>query len=260
MNKNFFSSKLGTRVVWVVLLLAAWEATAASGVFPAALFPSLAVIARALAGAVASGEIVEQTAYSLVLILQGLLMGFAGAVIISSFAMANKIVSGFVETLTAIAHPLPGIALLPLIIIWFGTGTLAIVAIIIHSALWPMLLNMTAGFRSIPPIYREAGLNLGFNPYRITRDIMIPAALPYFLSGMRISWARAWRALISAEMIFGAVGAKGGLGWYIFKQRVFMDTPGMFAGLAVIVLIGIVVEDLGFAVLEDRTVKKWGMV
>ncbi|MGE4271918.1 MAG: ABC transporter permease [Desulfitobacterium sp.] len=257
--KNESYRKLKTRLFWMIAILAVWELTAQSGVFPTAVFPSLLIIARALGHSVVSGEIIIQTGFSLALILQGLLISLLAAIVISSLAISNKMVDGLVDTLVAIAHPLPGIALLPLIIIWFGTGTVSILVIIVHSVIWPLILNMMTGFRSIPTIYKEVGLNLGLNRFRIIKDIFIPASLPYVLSGLRIGWARAWRALISAEMIFGAVGAKGGLGWYIFKQRVFMDTPGLFAGLFVIVLIGIIVEDFFFAVIEERTIKKWGM-
>lgn len=243
-----------------MVFLAVWELTAQLGPFPKAIFPSVLVILKTLGNSIASGEILLQTGFSLALILQGLLAGLLAAIIISSLAVGSKAVHGLVDTLTAIAHPLPGIALLPLIIIWFGTGTASIVVIIVHSVLWPMILNIMTGFKAIPTIYKEAGLNLGLSRFRIIKDIMIPASLPYVLSGLRIGWARAWRALISAEMIFGAVGLNGGLGWYIFRQRVFMDTPGIFAGLFVIVLIGIVVEDFFFAAIEERTIKKWGMI
>lgn len=260
MKSNNLSDKLKTRLLWVTVMLVIWEVTAQSGVFPEAIFPSLFVIVRTLVNSIASGEILLQTSFSLALILQGLLIGLLTAIVISGLAVSNKGVHGLVDTLTAIAHPLPGIALLPLIIIWFGTGTASIVVIIVHSVIWPMILNIMTGFRAISPIYKEVGVNLGLNHFRIIKDIMIPASLPYVLSGLRIGWARAWRALISAEMIFGAVGLNGGLGWYIFKQRVFMDTPGIFAGLFVIVLIGIIVEDFFFSAIEERTVSKWGMI
>ena len=181
------------------------------------------------------------------------------AVILSSLSILFKSFRGLVDTLVSIAHPLPGIALLPLIILWFGAGEISIIFIIVHSVVWPLVLNLLSGFKAIPKIYKQVGNNYGLNSFKIIRYIMIPASLPYFLTGMRISWARAWRALISAEMIFGAAGGKGGLGWFIFKNRVFMDTNGIFAGLIVIVVIGMLVEDLIFNKLEKVTIKKWGM-
>jgi len=247
------------RVIWVFILLMLWEITAQTRVFSPLIFPSLFTIFKALYTSIINGEIISQTGYSLMLIFEGLAIGFIIAIVLSSISMVSKVFGSLVETITAIASPLPGVALLPLIILWVGTGRTSIVLVIIHSVLWPMILNMMTGFKSLPKIYKELGQNFGLTTFSIIRSIMIPASLPYLLTGFKIGWARAWRALISAEMIFGAAGGKGGLGWFIFKNRVFMDTPGMFAGLIVIIVIGILVEDFIFSKFENITVKKWGM-
>ena len=89
--------------------------------------------------------------------------------------------------------------------------------------------------------------------------IMVPAAFPYLLTGFKIGWSRAWRAIIAAEMVFGTAGVSGGLGWYIYKERYLMDISGVFAALVVIGIIGILVEDLLFGFIERKTVKRWGM-
>ena len=118
---------------------------------------------------------------------------------------------------------------------------------------------MTAGFKAIPEIYKKIGRNYEFSTMDILFRILLPASLSYIIAGIKIGWARAWRASISAEMIFGATGGIGGIGWYIFNKRVFMDTAGLFAGLIVIILIGIVIENFVFGRLEKATIKKWGM-
>lgn len=259
MRNKILENKYMLRGIWVFILLILWEITSQSGVFSPLIFPSLFVIFKALYTSIVNGEIISQTGYSLMLIFEGLVIGLFIAIMLSSISMVYKVFGSLVETLTAIANPLPGVALLPLIILWVGTGSTSIVFVIIHSVLWPMILNMMTGFKSMPKIYKELGQNFGLTTFGIIRNIMIPASLPYLLTGFKIGWARAWRALISAEMIFGAAGGKGGLGWYIFKNRVFMDTPGMFAGLIVIIVIGILVEDFIFSIIENITVKKWGM-
>lgn len=251
-------NKLLKRSMWIIVLLTVWELVASSGFVSHLIFPSVVDIAKSMYQSFANGEIVRETAYSLVLIARGLFIGIAGAVLLAALSITSKTFGEFMETLTAIAHPLPGIALLPIIIIWVGTGTEAITFIIVHSVIWPMMLNIMTGFKSIPPIYREVGQNLGFSHFQVIANILVPASLPYLISGLKIGWARAWRALISAEMIFGAVGGKGGLGWFVFKKRVFMDTPGIFAGLIIIVIIGIIVDDFVFNKIENATVKKWG--
>jgi NitT/TauT family transport system permease protein len=88
---------------------------------------------------------------------------------------------------------------------------------------------------------------------------MIPNAFPYILSGLKIAWARSWRALVSAEMVFGASGVVGGLGWFIYKTRYFMDIEAVFAGLISVIIIGMLVDEFLLKTLENKTVKKWGM-
>jgi len=89
--------------------------------------------------------------------------------------------------------------------------------------------------------------------------ILIPAALATVLSGMKIGWAFAWRTLIGAELIFGATSRGGGLGWHIFENAEQLKTPQVFAGLLMIILIGVIVEYVIFRTIETRTVRRWGM-
>ncbi len=247
------------KLFWSFLIILFWQVISMSGTFSSLILPSPYMVIKAFLESIMRGELLNETMYSLIIILEGLFIGTFFAFLLALASIRYKIMEDFVETLIAIAHPLPGIALLPLIILWFGTGRTSVVFVIIHSALWPILLNTTTGFRTIPRIFTDVGHNLGVRGIHLISTIYIPASMPFIISGLRIGWARAWRALISAEMIFGAVGGKGGLGWYIFKQRVFMDTAGMFAALIIIVIIGMLVEDLLFERLEANTIEKWGM-
>jgi NitT/TauT family transport system permease protein len=259
MKPNRWENRLLRRLAWIAALGIAWQLTAAFGKVNPALLPPPRAVWQALAASWDSGEMIRAIVLSLWLIGKGLLIGTAAALLLAALGMTHRLAYSLVDTMTALAHPLPGIAMLPVIILWLGTGSDAVIFIIVHSVVWPLVLNLLTGFRSIPRIYREIGQNLGLDSARSTAFILIPASFPYLLAGLKIGWARAWRALISAEMIFGAVGGEGGLGWFIFKRRVFMDTAGIFAGMLIIVLIGILVEDLLFESLEQNTVKRWGM-
>ena len=90
-------------------------------------------------------------------------------------------------------------------------------------------------------------------------QILVPAALPAIGSGLKIGWAFAWRTLIAAELVFGATSGKGGLGWYIFQNRNELYTDKVFAGLLLVILIGLLVENGVFRTLERLTVQRWGM-
>ena len=149
------------------------------------------------------------------------------------------------ETLTAMFNPLPAIALLPLALLWFGLGRGSLVFVLIHSVLWPLALNTYAGFQGVPETLRMAGRNYGLTGLRYVLQILVPAALPSILSGLKIGWAFAWRTLIAAELVFGASSGKGGLGWYIFQNRNELYTDRVFAGLAMVVLIGLAGREPG---------------
>jgi NitT/TauT family transport system permease protein len=94
---------------------------------------------------------------------------------------------------------------------------------------------------------------------RYVAYVLIPAAFPAILAGLKIGWAFAWRTLIAAELVFGVSSRSGGLGWYIFEARSELETSRVFAGLLTVVLIGLFVESVIFRAIEYRTVQRWGM-
>ena len=123
---------------------------------------------------------------------------------------------------------------------------------------WPMSRSIIDGFNAVPKLYLEVGENIGLSPVRLVFGVFLPAALSRIFSGIKMGWARAWRGLISAEMLFGSGGSKG-IGYYITDRRTNMDIAGVFATILVIILIGLVVEYGVFRTIENHTFKKWGM-
>jgi NitT/TauT family transport system permease protein len=154
---------------------------------------------------------------------------------------------------------LPAIALLPLALIWFGLGDVSIMFVLVHSELWAVALNTHSGFRSVSSTLRMVGRNYGLKGPRFIAKILIPAAFPSILTGLKIGWAFAWRTLIAAELVFGVSSGQGGLGWYIYENKNMLDIPAVFAGLFTVILIGLFVENLIFRNIEVATVRKWGM-
>lgn len=246
-------------IVWFIILLAAWEAAARSGIVSPLILPSVEETLHAFADDLVAGELAAGTAVSLLFVLTGISAGIISALLLSSLSFQFRLIRSLGNLLTAIFHPLPGIALMPLFILFFGIGRLTVLMVILHSVLWPLFINISAGFNSVPELYRRIGYNYGFSRAEFFFRIMVPAAFPHIFAGMRTAWARAWRAAISAEMLFGITGSGGGLGWYIFSRRVFMDTQGMYAGVIMLALIGILVESVLFRQIELKTLVKWGM-
>src|SRR6478609_6694117 len=192
-----------------------------------------------------------------------LLMGYVAGVLLAGaltvLAINTRIGSDFLETLTAMFSPLPAIALLPLALIWFGLGNGSLVFILIHSVLWAVALNTHSGFLGVSQTLRMVGRNYGLKGLPYVFRILVPAAFPSILTGLKIGWAFAWRTLIAAELVFGVSSGQGGLGWFIYENKNQLEIPNVFAGLFSVIVIGLVVENVVFRALETRTVRRWGL-
>jgi NitT/TauT family transport system permease protein len=246
------------RKAGILLVLAAiWEA-AARWYDNDLLLPTALQTGRALVDGLASGELFGYVGVSFAVLTQGYLMGIAGAFLLTWLAVSNRLGRELIETLTSMFNPLPAIALLPLALLWFGLGKGSLIMVLMHSVLWPLTLNACAGFRAVPETLRMAGRNYGLGGLRLVLQILIPAALPAILSGLKIGWAFAWRTLIAAELVFGTTSGQGGLGWFIFQSRNELFTDKVFAGLAAVIVIGLAVEHFVFQTLERVTVRRWG--
>jgi NitT/TauT family transport system permease protein len=223
------------------------------------LFPTFGQTLEAFLSGIGSGVLLERAAVSLQTLLIGYGMGIALATLLTTLAIGSKIGTDFLETLTSMFNPLPAIALLPLALIWFGLGAGSIIFVLVHSVLWAVALNTHSGFRAVSTTMRMVGQNYGLQRFSLVRLILIPAAFPSILTGLKVGWAFAWRTLIAAELVFGVSSGTGGLGWYIFENRNQMETSNVFAGLFFVILIGLFVENVIFAAIEKRTVRRWGM-
>ena len=223
------------------------------------LLPTFLATVQALFEGLASGELIQRARLSLIVLAQGYAAGLALAFLLTTLAISTQVGRDLLSTLTAMFNPLPAIALLPLALLWFGLGSGSLIFVLIHSVLWPVALNTFAGFQGVPETLRMAGRNYGLTGLRYVFGILVPAALPAILSGLKIGWAFAWRTLIAAELVFGASSGRGGLGWYIFQNRNELYTDKVFAGLLLVILIGLVVENLVFAAIEKATIRRWGM-
>jgi len=246
------------QVVVLVLIAAAWE-LAARWAGNDLLLPGFLQAAQAWWSDLRNGELLARTGVSLSLLLQGYALGTALALTLSALAVATRPGRDVLVTLTSLFNPLPAIALLPLALLWFGLGQGSLVFVLVHAVLWPLALSTLSGFQGVPETLRMAGRNYGLRGLRYVLLILVPAALPAILSGLRIGWAFAWRTLIAAELFFGASSGRGGLGWYIFQSRNELLTDRVFAGLATVVLIGWLVERCVFDTVERLTVRRWGM-
>jgi len=223
------------------------------------LFPTFSQTISAFFEGLVSGVLPARAWGSIKVLLAGYALGVVLAAVLTALAIASRIGTDFLETMTSMFNPLPAIALLPLALIWFGLGNGSLVFVLVHSVTWAIALNTHSGFLSVSRTLKMVGRNYGLKGPRFIWNILVPAAFPSILTGLKIGWAFAWRTLIAAELVFGVSSGSGGLGWFIFENKNMLNIPNVFAGLLTVILIGLVVENLIFQTIERRTIHRWGM-
>lgn len=245
------------RTLIALILIAVWEITARL-VANDLLVPTFGATFAAFVQGIVSGELLVKTGISMSVLLRGYALGVVLAFALTSVAVSTRFGRDLLSMLTSMFNPLPSIALLPIALLWFGLGTGSLLFVLVHAVLWPLALSMYTGFLGVPATLKMAGRNYGLTGLRQVALILVPAALPSILAGLRVGWAFAWRTLIAAELVFGASAGQGGLGWYIFQNRNELYTDRVFAGLAAVIVIGLLVEHLVFDTIERLTVRRWG--
>jgi NitT/TauT family transport system permease protein len=206
-----------------------------------------------------SGELLIKLYHTILAIIVGLFASILIAIVMTSAALLFTRAAYVVEVLTTIMHPMPSVAMIPLVIVWIGIGFPGVVALTINSCLWPILLNSYTGFRAVHVTYMEVGRNVGLRKFKLILHVMIPSALPYLLAGLKVAWARSWRTVVAAEMVFGTTSASEGMGWFIFEALQYVNFSQILSGVLVIILFGIVMERGVFETIEKKTVIRWGM-
>ncbi len=249
----------------LIALMLAWEVyTQLSGVSEYIL-PKFSDTTVALYDALVNDQLLIMIKNSMSVLLTGYVIGLVIATLLTTAAIMTRFGSDVLSTLTAMLNPLPAIALLPLALLWFGLGSNSVVFTLLHSVIWPVALNAHTGFMGVSDTQRMVGRNYGLKGVSYVVKLLIPAAFPSILMGLKVGWAYAWRTLIAAELVFGGAIAdtsgtqSGGLGWFVFANQMDMQIPYVFAGLFTVILVGVLVESLIFSTIETRTIRRWGM-
>lgn len=257
--ERLYASGFLRKAVLIVILATAWQLYAWRLDNPL-IVPTFLETVGAYFDQLVDGPLLARALSSLQVLLMGYAVGVALAAILTSLAIATTPGRDLLELLTAILTPLPAIALLPLALIWFGLGTGSYVFVLVHSVLWPVALNTYAGFRAVSPTLRMVGNTVGLGGPSFIGKILVPAAFPHILTGLKLGWAFAWRTLVAAELVFGVSSSgSAGLGWYIYENKNTLEIANVFAGLFMVTVIGLLIEGMIFRKIEQLTVRRWGM-
>ncbi len=246
------------RAILLSLLILVWYAYIWVAHPKSLLFASPWETAKTFWNGWSDGSLAGPTWRTVKLLLEGTGIGLGLGLLLTAFATLTKVGEDLLTLLTSIFNPLPGVAVLPLAMLWFGLNENAILFVIANATVWPIAINVSTGFRTTNQTLVAVGRNIGLSRLRLISDVLAPAALPHAISGIKTAWAFGWRTVIAAELVFGVAGSKGGLGAYINNARLYLLVPPVFAGLVTIAILGVLFESL-FGALERRTVVRWGM-
>jgi len=237
-------------------LAGAWEAFAQHGGFPPKLTPGLAAIFAAFVRIAESGALLQAVTSTLYRLLLG--FGLAGAIglLVGGLMGRKQWIEDAALPIVSFLYPIPGLAYAPLFVLWFGLGDFPTILLVGISSSLVIILNSWKGVKSVKQIWLRSAEVMGAGDRAMLRHIVLPGALPYVLVGLRLGLANAWRILIAVEML---MSVQTGLGWLIFGAQTFLNTDVMLATIAVIGLIGVLLEKQVFERIERATIVRWGM-
>jgi NitT/TauT family transport system permease protein len=239
----------------VVALL--WETTAYLGAFPRKLFPPLEEVAATFVRLTANGILPHHVLDTLLRLAAGFALAAVVGVVIGILMGRSRRAEDIFLPLISIGAPIPGIAYAPLFLLWFGLGNRSTVLLVGFVSAFPIIFNTWTGVKAVKEIWVRSAQAMGADDRRLFRHVILPGALPYILTGLRLGLAQAWRILVGVEML---AAVPWGLGWMIFGAREFLNTDVMLAGVVVIGAIGLALEKLVFQRIENYTVVRWGMM
>jgi NitT/TauT family transport system permease protein len=234
-----------------------WEVLAHSGLFPPRLFPPVEAIVTAFVRLTVSGVLPHHALDSLVRLVSGFALAAVIGVSIGIAMGRSQFAEDVFLPLVSIGAPIPGLAYAPLFLLWFGLGNVTAVLLVGFVAAFPIVFNTWTGVKAVKEIWVRAAQAMGAGDRALFRFVILPGALPYILTGLRLGLAQAWRILVGVEML---AAVQWGLGWLIFGAREFLATDVMLSGIIVIALIGLALEKLVFQRVEEFTLVRWGML
>jgi NitT/TauT family transport system permease protein len=240
-----------------VVVGAIWEIVAWSGAFPPRLFPSLETVAATLGRLTVEGILPHHAIQTLYRLSAGFAAAALAGIAIGIAMGRSRRAEDLLLPLVSIGAPIPGLAYAPLFLLWFGLGDTGSIVLVAFVAAFPIVQNTWTGVKAVKEIWIRAAQTMGADGRRLFRHVILPGALPYILTGLRLGLAQAWRILVAVEML---AAVEWGLGWLIFGAREFLNTDAMLAGIAVIGAIGLALEKLVFQPIERYTVVRWGMM
>lgn len=243
--------------LFFALLVSIWYVAVATGRWSPVLFPSPFDVARYLWSALLDGTLFGAAAVTLRRLLAGYVIGIALGLPIGLFMSTSKFAEDTLGALALGLQTLPSVCWVPLALVWFGQSEGAMLFVVIMGTMWSVAIATDAGTRNLPPIYARAARTLGSDGFHKWTRVILPASLPYLITGMKQGWAFAWRSLMAAE-IFVTILTGFGLGHLLHYGRELNAMDQVIGIMLVIVVMGLAADKILFAPWERFLHERWG--
>ncbi|MCL4246258.1 MAG: ABC transporter permease [Candidatus Dadabacteria bacterium] len=242
--------------VFYLLLIGIWEGVAALGIWPPYLFPSPMGVLDSFVAGFQDNSFTVGILASMKRVLIGYFLSVAGGVLIGLAIGRVKVLDETVGTIVLGFQALPSICWLPIALLWFGLSESAIILVVVLGSLFAVTIGVDSGVKNVPPIYLRAARTMGAHGLDLYTKVIIPAAMPSIISGLKQGWSFAWRALMAGELLYVSIG----LGHLLTMGRELNDISQIIAVMIIIIVIGITVDRLVFTKLENRVRERWGLL
>src|SRR5881296_4425497 len=231
-------------------LVLLWEAAHRAKIWSPVLLPSPRQVVSYLEGAAADGTLARATIVTMRRLLIGYIIGLLAGLPLGLLTACSKLWQDTIGTLALGLQGLPSVCWVPLALLWFGQTEAAMLFVVVMGTLWSVVIATETGVRHVPPIYRRAALTMGSKSLHIWFKVILPASLPFIVSGMKQGWAFAWRSLMAAE-IFVTILTGFGLGQLLHYGRELNAMEQVIGIMIVIIVIGLLADKIFFSPIEN---------
>ncbi|RPJ95911.1 ABC transporter permease [Rummeliibacillus sp. TYF005] len=243
------------RIIFYLLIFVIWELAIKLFEIPAVILPSPMDVLSSLKESINDGSLLKDLGASFTRLVIGLIVALLIGVLLGIFLAKVKTADETLGSLIIALQSIPSIVWLPLAIMWFGLNEKSVIFIIVLGAAIVMTVNMRTGIKNVTPLYIKAAQTMGVGGVSLFIRVILPASIPYAVTGTRLAWAFAWRALMAGELL----SAGPGLGYTLKYASDFGRMDMVIAIMVVIGVIGVIVDVLIFQKIEQRVMDKWGL-
>ncbi|GCE12998.1 ABC transporter permease [Tengunoibacter tsumagoiensis] len=246
--------KLLRQFIFYVFVLLIWEGISRSGIWPDYLFVGPTAVAHSLIVGFQKGTMITAILVSMRRLFLGYVISVVIGVILGLLIGSNRYIEETLGSLVLGLQALPSVCWIPLALLWFGLSEQAMLFVVVMGALFSVTLSVDAGIKNTPPVYVKAARNMGARGLALNTQVILPAALPSILTGLKQGWTFAWRSLMAAELLY----ITPSLGGLLDNGRNFGDIALIFAVIIIIIVIGLTIDNVIFNPLERLIRTRWG--